>query len=156
MNGLMLRQVGVEDVQALAELYCECFNAPPWNDGWSLEAAYERLAALSSVSHFRGYVALLDGSAVGMLLGQKERWVTGYHFCVHEMCVRTSMQRSGIGALLLRRAFDELRGEGVDKVYLITAPGDAAEAFYAKHGFYNSQSRIVMALALEAAGVNEG
>lgn len=66
------------------------------------------------------------------------------------MCVRPSLQRSGIGSHLLRYAVNELRAEGVEKAYLITAPDEAAEAFYVKVGFSRSRGRIVMAMSLES------
>lgn len=64
------------------------------------------------------------------------------------MCVRPRLQRSGVGTQLVRHAFDALKTEHVEKVYLITSPGDAAEAFYGKLGFYKSRGRIVMGLPL--------
>lgn len=142
------RSIVHNDVDALTELFVECFNGPPWNDGWSYEAAFDRLSAMLAARYSRGYVAIVDARLAGMLLGQKERWVAEYHFALQEMCVRPSLQRSGIGSQLLRHAVQELRAEKVEKMYLITSPGDAAEAFYAKVGFSQSRGRIVMAMSL--------
>lgn len=144
MSSPEFRSIVHTDVDALTALFVDCFNAPPWNDGWSYEAAFERLSAMLAARYARGYVAVVDGRLVGMLLGQKERWVADYHFALQEMCVRPSLQRSGIGSQLLRHAVRELRAEKVEKMYLITSPGDAAEAFYAKLGFRRSRGRIVM------------
>lgn len=149
MSDPQLRSIVHDDLDALTKLYTECFNGPPWNDGWSYEAARDRLGAIVAGRYFRGYVAVVDACLVGMLLGQKERWVTHYHFALQEMCVRPNLQRSGVGTHLLRHAIDELRSENVEKVYLITSPGDAAEAFYGKLGFYKSRGRIVMGLPLQ-------
>ncbi len=143
-----LREVVKSDAGDLTQLFLYCFNGPPWNDGWSREAAEERLDGLMTAPHFRGYLAVYESRVVGMLLGQKERWVHDYHFNLQEMCVLPSMQRSGVGTALMRHAQGALLGENVDKVYLITAPGDAAEAFYGKLGFYKSRGRIVMGFPL--------
>ena len=150
MRALHLRAVVHDDLDALTELFVECFNSPPWNDGWSHDAARDRLGALAGGQNFRGFVAVADARLVGMLLGQKERWVRHYHFALQEMCVRPSHQRSGVGTALLRHAADELRAEDVEKLYLITSPGDAAEAFYTKLGFYRSRGRIVMAMPIQS------
>ena len=85
---------------------------------------------------------------MGLLLGQVERWVINYHFNLVEMCVHPERQRLGVGGQLLQRAEADLLVEHIDKLYLITAPGDAAEAFYSKHGFYRSRGRIVMGRSL--------
>jgi aminoglycoside 6'-N-acetyltransferase I len=150
MTALQLRAIANDDVDDLVELFVECFNRPPWNDGWSHEAARDRLSAMMAGRYFRGYVAIDDAGLVGMLLGQKERWVVHYHFALQEMCVRPGSQRSGVGTNLLRHAIEALRAEGVEKVYLMTQPGDAAEAFYARLGFYRSRGRIAMGLSLQS------
>jgi ribosomal protein S18 acetylase RimI-like enzyme len=150
MSALQLRAIVHNDLDALTELFVECFNRPPWNDGWSHEAARDRLDAIIAGRYFRGYVAVGKAGLAGMLMGQKERWVQHYHFALQEMCVRPSSWRTGVGTDLFRHAVDELRAEGVEKVYVITSPGDAAEAFYAKLGFYKSRGRIVMALPFQS------
>jgi GNAT superfamily N-acetyltransferase len=104
----------------------ECFNAPPWNDGWSREAARERLSDILTAGQFRGAVALAGSSVVGMLLGQRERWVAGYDFNLLEMCVDPASQRSGIGTRLLKHMIQALRMEHIGKVYLITAQAKRA------------------------------
>jgi len=45
----------------------------------------------------------------------------------------------GVGKGLLGRLETDLKAQGVDKVYLLTAREDAAEAFYHACGFYTSE-----------------
>jgi aminoglycoside 6'-N-acetyltransferase I len=146
---LEIRNAVLDDLDAVTAAFVTCFNDPPWNDGWSFAAARERLEAILSARYFRGAVALSGGKVVGLLLGQKERWVDAFHFNLQEMCVLPERQRSGVGGALMRHVTEELRREGTAKIYLITGPDSAAAAFYSARGFYRSGGRIVMACVLE-------
>jgi ribosomal protein S18 acetylase RimI-like enzyme len=141
---LRIRDVDVTDRDALAAVFTTCFNQPPWNDGWSDEAARERLGDLLSARHARGAVAEVDSSVVGFLLGQKQRWIHAHHFELIELCVLPAHQRHGIGRALVEYATDVLRRDGCERIFLITAPNSAAASFYEALGFYTSRSRAMM------------
>ena len=148
---LEIRNAARDDLDAITAVFIQCFNDAPWNDGWSFDAARERLAGILEARHFRGAVAVADGKVVGLLLGQKERWVDAFHFNLQEMCVLPDHQRSGVGRALLRHLTSQVRGEGTKKIYLITGPDTGAAAFYSVHGYYVSRGRIVMASSLEGS-----
>jgi ribosomal protein S18 acetylase RimI-like enzyme len=148
---LEIRNAVLNDLDALAVVFVTCFNGAPWNDGWSLAAAHERLQAILEARHFRGAIAISDGEVIGLVLGQKERWVEAFHFNLQEMCVLPGRQRSGIGNALLGHLTMELQREGTEKIYLITGPDSGAGAFYAAHGYYTSRGRIVMASVLKSS-----
>lgn len=139
-----IRNAVLGDITELTDLYMACFNAAPWNDGWTKEAAVERLGDLLSARQARGAVAFIGTQPVGMLLGQRERWVDTHHFNLVEMCVLPAKQRQGIGKGLLAHLLEELALEGTTKLYLLTAPESYAAAFYAKQGFRASRGRLVM------------
>jgi aminoglycoside 6'-N-acetyltransferase I len=145
MAAPQIRRVVPEDLPHLEDLFLTCFNAPPWNDGWSREAVHERLGDLLAARHSRGLIAFMGSDVVGMLIGQMERWVDAYHFNLIEMCVLPSNQRAGVGRALVGCLFQELGRDGARKVHLITAPEGPAAAFYSELGFYVSRGRIVMA-----------
>src|SRR4051794_30991922 len=90
-----------------------------------------------------------DGVVVGLLLGQKERWVDAFRFNLQEMCVHSDRQRSGVGRALLLHMKERLREEGTDEIYLITALDSRAAAFYSANGYQPTRDRIVMAAELE-------
>jgi len=144
MPAIATRPATASDLAELTALFVDTFNAPPWNDGWTKDAALERLSTMVHVPHFRGAIAHDATGAVGMLLGHVERWVAAYHFNLVEMCVTPERQRTGIGTKLLEFMRDKLAQEGIGKVYLMTAPGAEAEAFYRKHGFERSKGRVVL------------
>lgn len=148
-SDLTVRDASASDLDAMTAVYVECFNAPPWNDGWSSADAGERLRGIVEARHFRGAVAESHGVLVGLLLGQKERWMGSFHFNLQEMCVLSAWQRQGIGRALLNHISGTLKREGTDKIYLITGPNTDAAAYYEALGFYSSRSRIVMASPLK-------
>lgn len=146
-----VRDVVPEDMESIGRVFLACFNGPPWNDGWSVEGAYQRLTDLFAAKHFRGAVALLDSTVVGAILGQKERWVDAYHFNLVEMCVLPGLQRRGIGTGLMRHLLRGLAREQVTNLYLLTAVDGPAASFYSKMGFYLSRGRIIMARNVDAS-----
>jgi aminoglycoside 6'-N-acetyltransferase I len=146
---IRIRNATASDLDTLTNVFVACFNEPPWNDGWTFEAARERLGAILESRLFCGAVAFVDDDAVGLVLGQKERWVDAFHFNLQEMCVCSSHQRKGLGRALLNHLKQELQRDGVSKMYLITGPDGPADAFYSAAGFYRSRGRIVMASGLK-------
>ncbi len=63
-----IRNTVLGDIAELTHLYTTCFNAPPWNDRWTEEAARERLGDLLNARQSRGAVAFVGAIPVGMLL----------------------------------------------------------------------------------------
>ena len=60
------------------------------------------------------------------------------------MCVKTDIQRQGIGAKLIEYLERDLKQRDVGKIYLLTARDTLAETFYKKAGFYASSKMIMM------------
>lgn len=98
---LELRPLAADDLEEVARLYAETFNRPPWNDGWTEEAALERLSRYLDHPDSLGVVAIRDGRVHRFALGMAERWVDGEYFHLKEMCTDPSAQRTGIGDRVL-------------------------------------------------------
>ena len=134
-------------LDAAARLFVSVFNAAPWNDRWSQASARARLRDVVGTPGFVG-VALPDGQELcGFAIGHTERWFTGRHFLLQEMCVRTDQQRLGIGTELIhaleRRLFD------VEQVYLLTDRQSPAHTFYERSGFRPARRQGVMIKKIE-------
>ena len=144
-----IRNAVPSDLDDMARVYMACFNEPPWNDNWSFEAARDRLEAILETRHFRGAIAIADGGVVGLLVGQRERWVDAFQFYLQEMCVLPRKQRGGIGRALVTHITEQLKREGTERAFLLTAPDSAAANFYASLGFYTTRGRVLMASVLK-------
>ena len=125
----------LNDVTQVVDLYLAVFNAPPWNDGWTLAVAAERLAAIAACPRYQGWVAVEDAAPLAFALGWGERWTTGWQFHLKEFAVLPSCQRRGIGSGLLRTLEQQLATQGFQRVELQTAHAAPARRFYERHGF---------------------
>lgn len=90
-----------------------------------------------------GVVATLNNEVVGFAIGSLERWYDGKHFCLKEMCIKSSNQRSGIGTKIVNALSQSLTSQDIKMLCLLTMRDSIAEAFYKKCGFNNSKM-IVM------------
>lgn len=137
------------DLEEGARLYRTVFNSPPWNDEWTLATARRRLSEIVETPGYRGYRASLDAELVGVLLGNLEQWYSGEHFHLKELFVRPSRQRRGIGTALIEFLADELRREGVERIYLLTLEDSPARSFYETNGFRRNEAMGMQSLHLE-------
>ncbi|BCM93257.1 hypothetical protein IAD21_05146 [Abditibacteriota bacterium] len=128
-----------------AELFVNVFNGPPWNESWQQDAVMRRLEECYRTPHFYGLLAKVEGRAVGFALGYGEQWDQSQHFYLKEMCVAADLQRSGVGTALMEALEQNLKGRGVEKIYLYTARDTSSQNFYEKQGFYVSSKMIMMA-----------
>jgi|SRR6478735_5906815 len=127
--------MGLDDLPGAASLYQEAFNAPPWNEGWELDAASERLKAILAAPNGLGVVACREGTPIAIALGYLERFASGTHFQLKEMCTAPSEQRQGIGKFVLDFLLLRLEERGVSQVFCETRNDVPAEAFYRQAGF---------------------
>ncbi len=123
------------NIAGFVDLFRSAFNAPPWNDGWSSEAASERLQLFASFPTFLGVGLLHDSRAVGLALGWGERWADGWTFYLKEMCTEPSFQRQGVGTSLMNALENSLRQQGFDSINLQTGRTAPAANFYEQRGF---------------------
>ena len=127
----------------IAEMYVEAFNAPPWNDEWTIETASKRILQMMNCEGFSGLACFDDNLLCGMILGNMEYFYDGIHFVIKEFCVRLNRRGTGIGSNLLNEFENKLLKMGVSNTYLFTSRTDETESFYNKRG-YNSLTSMVM------------
>jgi len=127
--------MGLDDLEVAASLYQQTFNAPPWNEGWGIEASSERLRVILAAPNGFGILATRDDEPLAFALGYLETWVSGTHFQLKEMCTAPTEQRHGIGTFMLEFLLRTLKDRGVVQVFCETRAGVPAESFYRKRGF---------------------
>lgn len=137
-----------DHLDAAARLYLSVFNAPPWNDQWTLETAHRRLADTLNTPEALGLIAL-EGELMGFCIGYSEQWFDGKYFHLKELCVRTDRQRTGIGTHLLHHLEQMLHEMQIARLYLLTMRGSPAEEFYAKRGYSTNTNMILMSHDLD-------
>jgi len=127
--------MGLDDLDGAAALYVQTFNAPPWNEGWGIDAASERLHGILAAPSGFGVMASRRGVPLAFALGNLEPWVTGAHFRLKEMCTVPDQQRQGIGAFVLDYLCRTLAARDVSQIYCETRAGVPAETFFRRAGF---------------------
>jgi len=130
-----LSLMDLEALDGAAALYQETFNAPPWNEGWALESARDRLKAILLAPNGVGVLASQEGTPIAFAIGYVETWVSGSHFQLKEMCTARAQQRQGIGSFVLEFLLLTLKERGVVQVFCETRAGVPAEAFFRGRGF---------------------
>lgn len=73
----LIRPISMDDMEHVAALYREVFNAPPWNDAWTDETASRRLTETLQTPQAFGLLLWLDGVLVGVAMGHQEQWFDG-------------------------------------------------------------------------------
>jgi len=128
------------DLPACAALYMEAFNAPPWNDQWTLERATQYLEEIVDRRGFAGFVGE-DGDKrmVCLMLGHRVSWWNENQFRIHEMAVLPEHQHQGVGQALIRHTKRELAALGYNQMHLITDYHARPAEFYRKAGFHESE-----------------
>ena len=126
----------------------EVFSGEPWDEAWTPDTARTYLQDLWNTPRASGVVAYAGGNVIGFALGHAEQRDSGRHFYLSEMCVLNEYQGKGVGKGLLGALEANLKTQGVGKLYLLTARGGAAEAFYQACGFYTSEKMVMLGKVL--------
>lgn len=66
----MLREITVDMLDELAELFMGVFNDEPWNDKWDLSLAKERLKDMMDMPGFMGMAEYQEEKPVALIRGR--------------------------------------------------------------------------------------
>ncbi|XZG70142.1 GNAT family N-acetyltransferase [Chitinibacteraceae bacterium HSL-7] len=124
-------------------LYCDVFNAAPWHDGWTLEAATARLEHFATFPRFSALAFELNHTPVALVLGWGERWIQSWSFHIAECCVHPAHQGQGLGRHLMNEFEQRLQTEDYGGIYLATHRQAPAFRFYETLAFHDSQLTIL-------------
>lgn len=127
--------LSASNLDGFAKLYASVFNSPPWSDGWSLDAVHERLSGFMQFPRFESLGLIESDQPIGLVLGWGERWVTGWHFHIKEMCIANAFQRVGVGGQLLRAFEHKLMMLQYNRIFLETSESTPSRTFYEQNGY---------------------
>ncbi|MFF5996061.1 GNAT family N-acetyltransferase [Lysinibacillus sp. KU-BSD001] len=136
--------INISDVNELAKLYVETFNAPPWNDEWSMDTASKRLSQMINGQEFYGLKAYEEETLCGMIMGNEEQYYNGKLFHIIEFCVKNDLQHKGLGTKILHEFESRLIRRGIREIILFTSREDRTEGYYHKRGFQSYNSMVMM------------
>ncbi|WP_260287836.1 GNAT family N-acetyltransferase [Peribacillus aracenensis] len=133
-----------ENLEQCIELYMNVFNHEPWNESWTYEAAKERLSDLLHTPKFFGFLFQDAHNPVGFVAGNSKVSYQGLTYYLAELCVNNERQGKGYGSRMLQSLEAELQKREIKSLYLLTANGGLAEAFYLKNDYVVNEDRVVM------------
>ncbi len=142
-------------ISKLAELYVETYNAPPWNDAWTLSAAAQKLDEMINCRDAYGLVCCdEEGKSIGAIVGASEAYYDCRQFFIKDFFVAPAMQGKGVGTALMHALERNLKEKGVAKTYLFTSRGDQTEQYYHRRGYKSWNGMVMMGKDLggETAG----
>lgn len=138
------KEIKIEDIMDLVELYVETFNAPPWNDKWTIETASKRLESIIKSEGFYGFMAFQNETLCGLILGNEEQFFDGMLFNIKEFCVNNQLRGQGIGSQICIEFEKRLQLKGIKEIILWTSRNAQTEGFYQKQGFISDNKMVMM------------
>jgi GNAT superfamily N-acetyltransferase len=148
---LEFRELSVDDIDIVTELFVKIFSQPPWLDEWdSLDHAKRYLRDYFDFPGFMGFSVLRNGQIVGLALGNLRHWWQGEEYFLYEFGIDPDIQGTGVGGSLLEYIEKVLRANHVCAMTLLTERATLAEKFYLKHDFKVSKNTVFMVKMFES------
>lgn len=140
-----IKNIEQDDLVACAELYVKVFNTEPWNDKWTADTAFNRLADICNSPGFIGLLLEEDGEVAGAVFGCMEQWYEGMEYNLREIFIDVGKQGRGLGTSLMKALEEGIRAEGGENILLFTARDTPAYQYYIKEGFHELESMAMLA-----------
>ena len=115
------KRIGMDEIEAIKELFVDVFTIEPWNDDWSNQeqlALY--LSDLVGQSNSLTYGLFENEKMIGVSMGHIRHWFSGTEYYIDELCVRTDKQGKGIGTYFLREIEKGIKDIGMVQIFLQT------------------------------------
>lgn len=137
-------EVSETDLAECTKLFMSTFNAPPWNDKWTYDAAYNRLKDIINTPGFYGLIGKEDEEIKIVALGCVQHWYDGEVYELKELFARKELRGQGFGTQMMNNLTNRLKERGIKSFWLITVEGDRTEKFYNNNGFKKIDQMILM------------
>lgn len=138
------KEIENNNLEEMALLYVETFNAEPWNDKWTIDTAKKRLHQMINTEDFYGLCAYREDILCGVILGNMEQFYNGIMFNIKEFWVKNGMRGEGVGTKIFKEFESRLKGKDVNEIILFTSRGDYTEHFYHKQNMISNNDMVFM------------
>ena len=141
-----LKQLSINDKEAIKELFTGVFTGEPWNDDWSDSGQLDLYIKDLCGQEYSLTYGLYDGDElIGLSMGYIKHWYTGTEYIINELCIRTDRQGCGAGTGFLAQIEKAVKEMGVRQIFLLTDRDVPACNFYKKNGFVEVSGLIPFA-----------
>lgn len=132
-----IRKISKSDLEELAKLMVDVYNAPPWNDKWTVETALESLNDISDFPKFFGNVIVDENKIIGGIIGHIRRYSSESTFYIDEFFISEKYRGTGLAKELYQTSIKELQQRGVSGAFFTTLKNSRAYNFYVKQGAWD-------------------
>lgn len=132
-----IRKISKSDLEELAKLMVDVYNAPPWNDKWTVETALESLNDISEFPKFFGNVIVDENKIIGGIIGHIRRYSSESTFYIDEFFISEKHRGTGLAKELYQTSIKELQQRGVSGAFFTTLKNSRAYNFYVKQGAWD-------------------
>ena len=132
-----IKRILKSDIKDLARLMVSVYNAPPWNNKWTEETAFESLVTLLEFPTFYGNIIIDEDRIIGAIMGHTRRYATETTYYIDEFFVSEEYRRQGVASNLYKSTIDELKKLGVNGAFFTTLRDTPAYNIYIKMGAWD-------------------
>lgn len=132
-----IRKISKSDLEELAKLMVDVYNAPPWNDKWTLETALESLNDISDFPKFFGNVIVDGNKIIGGIIGHIRRYASESTFYIGEFFISEKYRGTGLAKELYQTSIKQLQQRGISGAFFTTLKNSRAYNFYLKQGAWD-------------------
>ena len=148
----MIRNVKIEDLNALASIYKELYDDADIGEYWTIENAKKLLEYWYDKQGDLFFVAEEDGKAVGAVMSGVKPWFDGNRLVDTEIFVSKQYQKRHIGKELYKKHLAESQRIYQAKVIEFHTYGDESEFpqnWYNRIGFKKDKELIIMNASIQ-------
>ena len=132
-----IRKISKSDLEELAKLIVDVYNAPPWNDKWTVETALESLNDISEFPKFFGNVIVDENKIIGGIIGHIRRYSSESTFYIDEFFISEKYRGTGLAKELYQTSIKQLQQRGISGAFFTTLKNSRAYNFYVKQGAWD-------------------
>ena len=146
---MILKQLSIDDKEAIKDLFISVFTGEPWNDDWSDSKQLDQyIEDLCGQGYSLAFGLYDDGELIGLSMGYIKHWYTGTKDIINELCIKTDRQGSGAGSFFLTQIEKAIKEMGLKQIFLLTDRDVPAYHFYKKNGYAEVSSLVPFAKSI--------
>ncbi len=140
---IILKELSIEYIEEIKQLFVEVFTNEPWNDDWSdPKQLHEYLIDLIDNRNSMTFGLYEDDYLIGLSMGSILHFHNGTEYYIFEFCIKEEKQGKGIGTEFLKKIEDFIKEKQVSIIFLQTERTVPAYGFYKKNGFVELNDHI--------------
>ena len=132
-----IRKILKSDLEELAKLMVSVYNAPPWNNKWTVETALESLTDILDFPKFFGNVIVDGNKIIGGIIGHIRRYSSESTFYIDEFFIAEEYRGTGLAKELYQTSIKQLQQRGISGAFFTTLKNSRAYNFYIKQGAWD-------------------